>query len=182
MRFDLTDIVMGMINVYIAIATAVAVAAVMAMLWTFIVSMIRRQYDKLGCCLLPSLLCVVIAAASWVFNAGFMRLLMTVLGVPHWHAAFFLTYNIQASAYLKKSSQIKRYIWLICLFYEGTYLLFPDIDNVRSYFFFGLIQIDWLYMIMAYLAVACLIIHLIMMSRLRALRKTLQAEEKANMG
>lgn len=180
MRFDLIDIVMGMINVLIAIATVVAVAAAMVMLWTLIVSFIKRHYDKFGFCLL-SLLCVVIAAASWVFNAGFMRLLMTVLGVPLWHAAFFLTYNIKASAYLKKSSQIKRYIWLNCLFYTGANLLFPDVDNVRSYFFFGLIQIDWLYMIMAYLAVACLIIHLIMMSRLRTLRMNFQAEDRANM-
>lgn len=46
MKFDLIDIVMGIINVYIAIATVVAFAAAMVMLRTSIVSIIRRQYDK----------------------------------------------------------------------------------------------------------------------------------------
>ena len=84
---------------------------------------------------------VLVVAASWVLNFGWLRFFLTILLIPILHGLIYFVFNFYAFAYLEQSSKMKRYNMLFILTYLLTYLLLPDGGDVgEMYFFFGLIH------------------------------------------
>jgi len=92
---------------------------------------------------LISILFVIIAIVSWVFNMGWLRFIMTFLAVPIIHTIAFIIINSFSLSYIDKSVKLKRYVNLSYITYLLGYLSLPDGGDVGPmYVFFGLIHND----------------------------------------
>ncbi len=90
-----------------------------------------------------SLLCILIAAASWIFNMGWYRFILTFLLAPFIHAIIFFIVNFFMAPAAERSRSVKILNLFFCLTYLAMYLLFPDGgDHGPMYFFFGLVRND----------------------------------------
>ena len=168
----------GVAYIFLAIVALAAVAAIVLVLRMVVCSIIRKEYMKLRCYLF-SILCVLIAAASWVFNLGWFRTFITMSGIPVVHAILFFFMNSRAAAYFEKSSRMKLYTRLSGLFYLGAYLLFPDGgDYGPMYMFFGLIRSDTICTAAFFLSFACLTAHVVMLVMQYNLRTSLRTDEQ----
>ena len=91
--------------------------------------------------ILLTLLCIAIAAASWIFNMGWIRFIMTFLLIPFIHAIVFFLVNLFSSKYIQKSKKSRNIYIMLCITYLLFYLLLPDGGDVgEMYVFFGLIH------------------------------------------
>ncbi len=89
------------------------------------------------------ILCVFIAAASWIFNMGWIRLIFTLFAFPVVYTAFFLIVNSKALPRLLFSVKLKIYTLLSCATYLLSFLFLPDGgDYGPMYVLFGLIRND----------------------------------------
>ncbi|MBE7036870.1 MAG: hypothetical protein E7403_06230 [Ruminococcaceae bacterium] len=105
--------------------------------------------------LIISLICIVVTAASWFFNMGWFRVIMTFMLIPIVQPLLFLITNLYASLYTAESPGVK----VINLFFIITHLMFwvllPDFADIGpTYFLFNLVRHDDLSMIA--LMVACM--------------------------
>ena len=92
---------------------------------------------------LISILFVIIAIVSWVFNMGWLSFIMTFLAVPIIHTIAFIIINSFSLSYIDKSVKLKRYVNLSYITYLLGYLSLPDGGDVGPmYVFFGLIHND----------------------------------------
>ena len=89
------------------------------------------------------ILCVPLAILSWLFNMGWLRVILTVSALPLIHTLFFLLVNIKATGCVVTSKTMPKYILLSCASYLLSNFLFPDAgDYGPMYLFFGLIRND----------------------------------------
>lgn len=92
---------------------------------------------------LVSILCVIIALASWLMNFGWIRLALTFFAIPIIHTVGFMIISYFALSYVDKSVKLKRYIIFSCITYLLSYILLPDAGDIGSmYLFFSLIHND----------------------------------------
>ena len=124
-------------------AFLLAIAAVVGgMAWALAAAR-KRNVPQVKWAVLASVLSVVIAAASWLFNFGWIRFFLTFLCVPFVHAAVFFLTNILVTMYAERSKKISAIQICLGITYLLSYLLLPDAgDYGESYFFFGLVRSD----------------------------------------
>lgn len=121
----------------ILIAVAVTVGGTIT---ACIKSQKKREYSTLKI-VLTTILCIAIAAVSWVFNMGWIRFIMTILLIPFIHAIIFFLVNFFSSKYIQISKKAKNIYTVLCITYLVFYLLLPDGgDTDELYVFFGLIH------------------------------------------
>lgn len=92
---------------------------------------------------LLTVLCVAAALISWIFNFGWMRVVLSVFGLPLLYAAFFCFANCMAAARTAESDVLRKCILWSCVTYVTAHLCFPDAgDENEMYVFFSLIRDD----------------------------------------
>ncbi len=103
-----------------------------------------KMNDKKGLrAVIFSILCILVAACSWIFNFGWLRFILTFMLVPFIHAIIFFITNTCASKYIDRSKKMKVYVWLFYITYLCAYVTLPDgADIGPTYMFFGLIKSD----------------------------------------
>lgn len=125
----------------IAFVLVNVIAVVGGVVWTICKAL--KMKDKKGFrAIILSMLCILVAACAWIFNFGWLRLVLTVMLVPFIHAIIFFITNTCASKYMDKSKKMKVCIWLFYITYILAYIMLPDCDDVKTYMFFGLIRDD----------------------------------------
>lgn len=87
----------------VCIAAAVVLFAIGIMIRSIIQAAKSKNFTKLIFNLL-SVLCIALAAWSWLFNMGWIRFVLTFWGIPVIHAAAFFFINNFAATYTNKSS------------------------------------------------------------------------------
>lgn len=95
--------------------------------------------------LLFSMLALLIAAAAWIYNMGWIHLIMTFLGIPFIHAIIFVLNNLFVSSYTDESRTLKLQNRMFIITYLLLYLFLVDGGDVGGlYCFFGLLHNEWL--------------------------------------
>lgn len=126
----------ALVAIVIISALVIAFGAVMA----FVKS--RKQDRGIRKNIFVTLLCIAIAAISWILNMGWLRLSMTFLLIPFFHAIIFFLVNIFSLDCVQKSKKSKSIYIMLCITYLLPYLLLPDFgDTNEGYLFFGLIHV-----------------------------------------
>ncbi len=88
-----------------------------------------------------TIVCVIVAAVSWVLNFGWIRFALTFLPIPLIYTIIFVVINFKAANVQSSSEKIKKYLPITCTLYLLTFFLFPDGGDVGGmYFFFSLIR------------------------------------------
>ena len=54
-----------------------------------------------------ALLCIIIVGLSWIFNMGWLRVIMTLVLIPFINAVIFLVINLIVSKYIDESNELK---------------------------------------------------------------------------
>ena len=107
------------------------------------------------------ILCHLIAAAAWIFNIGWIRLILIFLAVPFIHSALFTVVNTLALPHLIHSVRLAVYTLITDITYVLMYAFLPDIgDADAGHVFFGLIYdygIDEFWVLSA----VCLIVYIV---------------------
>ena len=100
----------------------------------------KGEHSKRKCIFL-TLLCIAIAATSWIFNMGWIRFIMTFMLIPFIHAIIFFLINFFTASYIHKSKKLRHINIFFCFTYLLFYILLPDGGDVgEMYVFFGLIH------------------------------------------
>lgn len=90
-------------------------------------------------------LCVVIAAVSWITNFGWVRFFMTLVAIPFIHAIVFFSIHLFAVTQIEKSRMLKVFTLLSFVTYLCGYIFLPDGGDVGPmYAFFGLLHNDFI--------------------------------------
>lgn len=101
-------------------------------------------------------------AASWIFNIGWYRLILTLFAFPIVHYVLFAIVNGKALLKLFVSKKLKIYTLLSYTTYIISYLSFPDGgDYGPMYVFFGLIDNNDIAKMASVLCVISFISHII---------------------
>ena len=112
-----------------------------------------------------SVLCVGLMIPSWIFNMGWIRMVLTLLLVPVIHSFVFIYINFKLANGLSAFGKYKKFLNLSCITYLLTYFLLPDVGDVGgAYMFFTLIEINDATVIIEWIALIVLIIHLVVLS------------------
>ncbi len=84
---------------------------------------------------------IVLVFASWIFNPGWLRVFLTILLIPIWHAIFVLVCNLIFCKYYAHSKKMLIFGILFNLLYLISYLLLPDFGDMGELkVFFWLIE------------------------------------------
>jgi len=85
----------------------------------------------------------VIMILSWLFNFGWLRVVLTWIPIPLIHLIAFVIINAKVANLIGVSDRFKRFLPISCLTFLLAYLLFPDVGDVGGgYAFFTLIRND----------------------------------------
>ena len=114
------------------------VAVVIGLIWMIKKIIKSDKETKISSVL--TILAVLIAAASWIFNMGWLRLILTFLLVPFIHAAILIAVSIVASKFYKTSNFMSLFNTLFLSSYAVAYVCLPDFDDVKIYCFFTLVR------------------------------------------
>ena len=124
--------------------------------------MVKKSDRHSNAVILTSLILVVIAAVSWILNAGWLRVFLTVVGAPFLHSIVFIVMSVFASKHARDSRRIRIASIVYQLTYILSYLCFPDGGDIGGmYFFFGLIHNDVLVSTAFFICIMSLISHFI---------------------
>ena len=92
---------------------------------------------------LLSIVFILVAAASWVLNVGWLRVILTLFLAPVFHAVLFFVGNHFCARYIPQNKWLKLVTGCSYVTYLLLYLLLPDFGDVRpGYLFFHLIEND----------------------------------------
>lgn len=123
---------------------AIIIIAVLVIVGGTIITIIKSYKQGIHSkwkAILITLLCIAIAAVSWIFNMGWLRFIMTFLLIPFIHAIIFFLVNLFSLKYIQKSKKLRNFYIMFCITYLLFYLLLPDAGDIgEMYVFFGLIQ------------------------------------------
>ncbi len=111
---------------------------------------------------LASVALSVLAIASYIFNMGWIRVLLTFVLFPIFHiVAIFIT-NILTTKYFKFSKAVKIYNIVYNVSFALFYVFLPDAGDIgESYIFFGLIKNSELATVCGYLAELFAVVHIV---------------------
>ncbi len=126
-----------------------------------LIKQIRKQ-PKLIVYDVMMILCILTVGASWIFNMGWYRVLLTWFAVPFVHPVIFVVINLIAQPSLMGSKKIKGYTLITYITYVFMYVFFPDGGDVGSaYVFFGLIHNDIAVNILGILSAVSLVAYIV---------------------
>lgn len=126
----------------VCIAVAVLLSAIGTIIWTVVKAIKNKDFTRLIAAV-SSVLCILFAAASWIFNFGWFRFFLTFLGIPVIHAAAFFFINNFAATYTNKSCILKIAVIISHITYLLGYFSLPDGGDIGPmYAFFTLIRDD----------------------------------------
>ncbi len=141
---------MGNIPVqYIGYGAAGAMAVCFIIfIWSFILCILKAkktEFEGKKNTVIVSLGCIVVALASWGFNLGWLRFVMTLLSVPFIYCSIFFIVNIVAGKYKGNCAILKWCNILYCATFVVANVLYPDVAGTVSgvgdtYFLFGLVK------------------------------------------
>ncbi|MBR5517475.1 MAG: hypothetical protein IKV86_00435 [Clostridia bacterium] len=129
-------------------AKGVAVFCFVIFIWSLILCILKiknTKFEGKKNVVIVSVASIVVFAASWIMNMGWMRFIMTLLSVPLIYAAIFFTINIVAGKYFKSSPILKWCNVLYVLTFIAANVLYPDVAGTvkgvgDTYFLFGYIR------------------------------------------
>lgn len=109
--------------------------------------------------------CLIISAASWVFNFGLIRIILAFFLLPLSHMVAFAVLMYKTVVFMKSYKRFRVY-WIISyITYLTSHLLFPDIDERGpGYVFFGLIRNDAAYSIAMPISLTCFAVNVIILA------------------
>ena len=106
---------------------------------------------------------MIIAAASWIFNFGWIRFFMTLLAIPIIHGLVYFAANLVFAKYTNDSAKMRKLNGFFIVTYLISYLFFPDGGDVgEMYFFFTLIRNDILSGIAYFVSSVAFIGHIVL--------------------
>lgn len=92
---------------------------------------------------LLTVLCLLLAGASWICNFGWLRVFLSWIGFPLFYGALFCFANCRAAARVAEKRTLKKYILLSSITYVIAYFGLLDFgDTGGAYVFFSLIRND----------------------------------------
>ncbi len=93
---------------------------------------------------IPSAVCVIVAAVSWIMNMGWLRVFLTWIPIPLIYSIFFIIASRRAARFITLNDADKKMRSLMIsshITYLLSFLFFPDFGDTGSpYVFFGLIH------------------------------------------
>ena len=114
-------------------------------------------------CIFLTLLCIAIAATSWIFNMGWIRFIMTFMLIPFIHAIIFFLINFFTASYIHKSKKLRNINIFFCLTYLLFYVLLPDGGDIgEMYVFFGLIHSNSFSSICSTISSLSVLVHIVL--------------------
>ncbi len=148
------------IGILLIAVVAVAVLFLVFKLICAVIKTIKMKRFNVIAYTFISILCVAIAAVSWIFNMGWLRLILTLVAFPFVHAVLFVVIIAKSSAKVSLSVNLKKYIILSHITYIASYLLLPDGgDYGEMSFFFALIESNIVGSVAMFIALACFAAH-----------------------
>lgn len=134
-----------------------------ASVFTIVKAYKTEDYIKMKCMIL-TLLCMTIAAVSWLLNMGWLRFVMTYTLIPFVHAIIFFLANLFSAKYMQKSKKLKAIFIMFCITYLLSYLLLADGGDIgEMYVFFGLIHNNKIFYICNYLSGIAVFVHIVLL-------------------
>lgn len=131
------SLLLGLLVILCVIALAVLVGGVF---WS-VVKVKKAKSSNYKKVVIWTYLSIIIATASWVFNFGWLRFIMTIMLIPVIHGIVFFVANLIFGAYVDQSPKMKRLNIFFVITYIVYYVLIPDGgDYGVMYSFFGLIH------------------------------------------
>ncbi|MBQ4137017.1 MAG: hypothetical protein IJD67_02800 [Clostridia bacterium] len=123
----------------------IRLVAIVAIIIILIVKMIRSLRKNSSVrkkkAITISVICIIIAAASFVFNMGWFRCIMLWMLIPVIHPILLFATNLYAAQYTDESSTLKLTNRLFIITYIAFWALFPDFGDIGpTYFLFGLVR------------------------------------------
>ena len=104
---------------------------------------------------------VFVMLASWIFNMGWYRVILTWIPIPLIHTIAFLIINIKSANRVSNYKFLRKYIILSSVTYLVTYLFLPDGGDVGGmYAFFTIIRNDIITNIMMYISLVCFVVNI----------------------
>lgn len=108
------------------------------------------------------IMCILIVAASWILNIGWLRFILILLAVPFIHPVIFTVINAMAIPNVIYSARLKVYTLITDITYVLMYAFFPDGgDTGPMYVFFGLIKNDSAVHVLSIFSAVSLIVYII---------------------
>ncbi len=121
----------------------------------------KGEYTNLKM-ILSTVASIIIAGASWIFNMGWIRVILTIMLVPFIHAIVFFVTNLYISKYIRSSNKLKLLNVIFFVSYLMSYVLLPDGGDVGGvYVFFWLIHNDVLGYVCAVVCTFAIITHIV---------------------
>ncbi len=140
---------------------AIIVIAVLVIVIGTIITIIKSYRQGEHKAVLVTLLCIAVAAVSWIFNMGWIRFIMTLLLIPFIHAVIFFLVNIFSAKYMQKSKKSRNIFIMFCVTYLLFYLLLPDIADIgEMYVFLGLIHNNTFSYICYSISLVAILVHI----------------------
>ncbi len=98
------------------------------------------DYSRAKVLVMSSIL-TLIATASWIFNFGWIRTVLTWTIIPLVNTVVFFRINLSVAKYKTAAESLKRWNTVFCITYVTNCLTLFDFDDVcGAYVFFGLIR------------------------------------------
>ncbi len=127
---------------------------------------------------------IIIMAASWILNIGWLRFILTIFALPVIHTVLFAIINGKAMQKILLSKKIRIYTLLSLLTYIGIYVFLPDGGDVGTlYVFFGILHSGFAAVIAAVICQPIFIAHIIVsilqiveLNNLKKKEKTIQVD------
>ena len=139
-------------------------------IWSLILCILKvknTKFEGKKNVVIVSVASIVVFAASWIMNMGWMRFIMTLLSVPLIYAAIFFTVNIVAGKYFKSSPILKWCNILYVLTFIAANVLYPDVAGTvkgvgDTYFLFGYIRNSQSFETVQQLANILIVVHAVL--------------------
>lgn len=150
----------------ILLPIAVVAAVVFVIYWlTHTVEMNKEIGNKAGNrYVLLTVVCILVAGASWIFNFGWLRVFLSLIGFPLFYGALFCFANCKAAARAAESRTMRKYILWSCITYVTAYFCFPDAGDVGEMpVFFSLIRNDMVADIALVVSVVAFVANIVLM-------------------
>ncbi len=108
------------------------------------------------------IMCILIVAASWVLNMGWLRVILTWLAFPIIHSVIFAIINGKALLRLFCSSKLRIYTLISYVSYVFSHIFFPDFADIGPmYVFFRLLRDNTIACISGIFSVMSFVIYII---------------------
>ena len=122
-------------------------------------------YEKKRC-VIVSIVSLLIAGVSWVFNMGWLRFYLILQLVPLIHSVIFFYMNLLVAKHFDKSQKIKRLNLFFLISFLILYILMPDMpigNDGGMFFLFGLIHHRMLNIFAIFTSITAFVGHIVLL-------------------